>query len=130
MRARLVCAMSRRGDALNARERRAHIALISARAGLTQAEEDWRECLQGYAKRRPLTPKEKKALVARVAAGEPLCCEEGLQWLTETVPPIWAEAINAWAYERLSCREPERIPELVKRVQALRRDVLPSDPYR
>lgn len=52
---------------------------------------------------KPLTAFEQLALRAVVTAGWPLCCAEGKKVLAEIVDPIWAERINAWAYEVMTC---------------------------
>lgn len=57
-----------------------------------------------YIASRPLTSDERERLAKHVASGGALCCFQGLNWLREQrIPEIWAQAINGWAYENLSC---------------------------
>jgi hypothetical protein len=52
----------------------------------------------------PLTPQVMDQLATMVGRGEALCCEAGRDRLRPLVDPLWADAINAWAYEHLSCK--------------------------
>lgn len=52
----------------------------------------------------PLSPAACNALRDRVRAGLPLCCKDGAAFLAAVVDPIWAEHLNEWAYDALTCR--------------------------
>ena len=98
-----------------------------AREALEAAEAQLSAAMRAYAKARPLTAVERETLAKRVARGAPLCCVEGRRWLREQLPQTWADVLNSWAYEALSCSEkrPERIAEYADRVRALKLDELP-----
>lgn len=85
------------------------------------------EMLGRYAKRRPLTAEEIEMMVARITESKPICCEDGLIWLRQQLPTVWAESINVWAYEALGCMMPDTYAkEHMRRVRALKLDVLPN----
>jgi len=99
----------------------------SCEAALNRAQEAKYRFYRSYCKQHPLTAKQYDWLVARVAAGGALCCDEGRKFLLSTVPPIWAALINHWAYEALSCKgNSKNHGEDVAKVRLqLRRDVPP-----
>jgi hypothetical protein len=101
-------------------------AVREASAALRQAEVLEIECQAQYAKARPLTDAEREELAVRVAAGDGLCCGDGLAWLRERLPDPWAFAINAWAYSALGCRgQAPWLEENAARVRGLELDRFP-----
>lgn len=102
-------------------------AVAQAQEALATAEAQLRDARRAYAKARPLTESERDILACRVEGGSALCCREGRTWLRKRLPPIWAEALNDWAYRALACseRRPERIVEYGQKVRALKLDELP-----
>jgi hypothetical protein len=78
--------------------------VIWSRDTLARHERELAEERQKYAAARPLTESEREELAKHVEAGGSLCCEDGLVWLRDKLPEIWAQAINGWAYEALACQ--------------------------
>ena len=68
------------------------------------ATERKRSFALAHMKRHPLSPKVKAAILARVKGGGAICCVEGRRWLNGKVDAVWAELLNAWAYEALTCK--------------------------
>jgi hypothetical protein len=84
-----------------------------------------------YAAKRPLTEAERDELVKHIEVGGELCCDAGFTWLGERLPKPWAEAINAWAYEHLSCfprwfDDEERRARYMEMVRGLKLDCFPT----
>lgn len=83
-----------------------------------------------YVATRPLTSSERELLAKRVASGGALCCPQGLEWLREQLPEIWAQAINDWAYVYLACcvnDDQERLNRYADQVRKLSLDRLPTE---
>jgi len=95
----------------------------SAKKALARAETKHAQALERYAKRRPLTEAEHRAIVARVMRGRPICCAGGLRWLRSRVPELWAVSLNSWAYQALSCKgmRESDIPDHADKVRRLSR---------
>jgi len=114
-------------DSFTKKEHAALVAAVRAQEVRVHAEEARRAALAAYAKRRPLTVREHKLLIYRVASGAPICCEDGLAWLLKNVPEPLAYALNNWAYSALGCQLPPSYTAAhVERVTALPHNVLPG----
>jgi len=85
------------------------------------------EARGSYAVAHPLTEAERNELVARVAGGGSLCCADGLAWLKDRFSQPWADSLNEWAYDALSCSDDreETRARAVEKVRALRLDRFP-----
>jgi hypothetical protein len=60
--------------------------------------------VEAHLRKHPLSTATIAALDGRLRAGLPLCCKEGREYLATVVDPIWAAALNGWAYQSLSCK--------------------------
>lgn len=61
--------------------------------------------LKGHCQRHPLTEAQQRQLKEGLLSDKALCCKAGREFLSTVVDPIWAELLNGWAYEELSCTE-------------------------
>lgn len=82
-----------------------------ATAAKAEAYEALRAFMTNHLREHPLAEHTRESLRATVHADKPLCCEAGKAFLDTIVDPIWAESINAWAYEALGCRAGARYRE-------------------
>jgi hypothetical protein len=109
------------------RLRQAEKALRSAERNRRLAIAERDKARVKYAAARPLTEDERDELARAVAKGQALCCDAGRKWLRRRLPEPWAQAVNEWAYIRLSCTEkdPSWLENYAARVRKLELDRFP-----
>lgn len=78
------------------------ISRVDAEAA--EARQELERFVAAHCRDCPLSLPARQKLFEALRERRPLCCAQGKKLLDDVVDPIWAEVLNEWAYEALTCK--------------------------